>query len=34
MDDKVVELARRGDGSAPVEELATFKQKLFSEWNF
>jgi CRP-like cAMP-binding protein len=33
MDDKVVELARRGDGSAPVEELATFKQKLFSEWN-
>jgi CRP-like cAMP-binding protein len=34
MDDKVVELARRGDCPAPVEELAAFKQKLFSEWNF
>ena len=34
MDDKVVELARRGDCPAPVEELAVFKQKLFSEWNF
>ncbi len=34
MDDKVVELARRSDCPAPVEELATFRQKLFSEWNF
>ncbi len=34
MDDKVVELARRGDCPPPVEELAAFKQKLFSEWNF
>lgn len=34
MDDKVVELARRADCPAPVQELAAFKQKLFSEWNF
>jgi hypothetical protein len=34
MDDKVVELARRRDCPPPVEELAAFKQKLFSEWNF
>jgi len=34
MDDKVVELARRGDCPAPVEELTAFKQKLFSAWNF
>lgn len=34
MDDKVVELARRSDCPPPVEELAAFKQKLFSEWNF
>jgi CRP/FNR family transcriptional regulator, cyclic AMP receptor protein len=34
MDDKVVELARRRDCPPPVEELAAFKHKLFSEWNF
>jgi CRP-like cAMP-binding protein len=34
MDDKVVELARRSDVPPPVEELAAFKHKLFSEWNF
>ena len=36
MDDKVVELTGRTAGSAaqPVEELAAFKQKLFSDWSF
>jgi CRP/FNR family transcriptional regulator, cyclic AMP receptor protein len=34
MDEKVVELTRRADCPSPVEELAAFKQKLFSEWTF
>jgi CRP/FNR family cyclic AMP-dependent transcriptional regulator len=36
MDDKVVELMVRAVGSTapPVEELAAFRQKLFSEWSF
>ncbi|MGH7264609.1 MAG: cyclic nucleotide-binding domain-containing protein [Candidatus Rokuibacteriota bacterium] len=34
MDDKVLELTRRGDPLAPVEELAAFRQKLFTEWRF
>ncbi|MBI4636752.1 MAG: cyclic nucleotide-binding domain-containing protein [Candidatus Rokubacteria bacterium] len=34
MDDKVLELLARREGAAPVEELAVFKQKLFSEWSF
>lgn len=34
MDEKVLELLRQREGSAPVEELARFKQKLFSEWSF
>jgi len=34
MDEKFVELSRRGEYPQPVEELATFKQKLFNEWNF
>jgi CRP-like cAMP-binding protein len=33
MDEKVVELARQQVGRAPVEELAAFKDKLFSEWS-
>ncbi len=34
MDEKIVELAARRDHPAPVEELAAFKDKLFSEWSF
>ena len=34
MDEKVVELLGRRDGPPPVEELARFKHKLFSEWSF
>jgi CRP-like cAMP-binding protein len=34
MDEKFVELSHRGEYPQPVEELATFKQKLFNEWNF
>ena len=34
MDEKFVELSRRGENPQPVEELALFKQKLFNEWNF
>ncbi len=34
MDEKFVELSRRGEYPQPVEELATFKQKLFNEWNY
>jgi CRP-like cAMP-binding protein len=34
MDDKFVELSRRGGAAvAPVEELAVFRHKLFTEWN-
>ncbi len=33
MDEKFVELSRQGAGVAPVEELAVFKHKLFTEWN-
>jgi len=33
MDAKMMELARRGDHPAPVEELATFRQKLAWEWS-
>ena len=33
MDEKFVELTGRGTGVAPVEELALFKHKLFTEWN-
>ena len=31
MDEKFVELSGRGAGVAPVEELALFKHKLFTE---
>lgn len=34
LDRKVVELAAQKDRPQPVEELAAFKQKLFSEWSF
>ena len=34
MDEKFVELSRRGENPQPVEELARFKQKLFNEWNY
>jgi len=34
LDQKVLELSARREGAAPVEELAAFKQKLFSEWRF
>jgi CRP/FNR family transcriptional regulator, cyclic AMP receptor protein len=34
MDEKFVELSRRGEIAQPVEELAMFKQKLFNEWNY
>jgi CRP-like cAMP-binding protein len=34
MDEKVVELAERHQGAAPVEELAAFGHKLFTEWMF
>ena len=33
MDEKVLELSRQR-AAAPVEELAAFKDKLFSEWSF
>jgi CRP-like cAMP-binding protein len=33
MDEKFVELSRQGAGVAPVEELAVFKNKVFTEWN-
>lgn len=33
MDEKFVEVSRKS-GSAHVEELAAFKQKLFTEWSF
>jgi CRP-like cAMP-binding protein len=34
MSEKVAELASRSDASPPVEELAAFRQKLFTEWTF
>ena len=34
MDEKAVELAAQLGRAAPVEELAAFKEKLFSEWTF
>jgi len=34
MDEKVVELLSQREGPPPVEELARFKHKLFSEWSF
>jgi len=34
MDEKVVELASRRDAPPPVEELAAFREKLFTEWSF
>jgi CRP-like cAMP-binding protein len=34
MDEKFVEIGRRPATAAPVEELASFKQKLFTEWSF
>jgi CRP-like cAMP-binding protein len=35
MDDKFIELKRRGNGAQKqVEELSAFKQKLFTEWKF
>lgn len=34
MDEKVMELIAQQDCPPPVEELAAFKQKLFSEWSF
>lgn len=34
MDEKVMELLATRDGPPPVEELARFKHKLFSEWSF
>ncbi len=34
LDQKVLELTALREVQAPVEELATFKQKLFSEWSF
>jgi CRP-like cAMP-binding protein len=33
MDGKMLELARRSEASAPVEELSAFRQKLSWEWN-
>jgi len=33
MDEKFAELSRQGGGLAPVEEIAVFKHKLFTEWN-
>jgi hypothetical protein len=33
MDEKVVEMSHKST-SAHVEELAAFKQKLFTEWSF
>ena len=34
MDEKVMELSTQQDRPPAVEELAAFKQKLFSEWSF
>jgi CRP-like cAMP-binding protein len=34
MDEKVLELLSRPERARPVEELTTFKHKLFSEWTF
>lgn len=34
MDEKALELVERRDRAAPVEELAAFREKLFSEWSF
>ncbi len=34
MDEKFLELLNQREGSPPVEELARFKHKLFSEWSF
>ncbi len=34
LDEKVVELSTKREAAAHVEELAVFKQKLFSEWSF
>ena len=34
MDEKALELAARADRPPLVEELAVFKEKLFSEWSF
>ena len=34
LDEKVVELSTGREASATVEELAAFKQRLFSEWSF
>ena len=34
LDEKVVELSSGREASATVEELAAFKQRLFSEWSF
>ena len=34
LDQKVLELSATHDTTAPVMELAAFKQKLFSEWSF
>jgi len=34
MDEKFVEISNKPAATAPVEELAAFKQKLFSEWSF
>ncbi len=34
LDQKVIELSARHEPVAPVEEIAAFKQKLFSEWSF
>ncbi len=34
LDQKVLELSAERRPGAPVEELAAFKQKLFSEWSF
>ncbi len=34
MDEKVLELLRQPERARPVEELTTYKQKLFTEWSF
>lgn len=34
MNDMAMELLGRGDAPPPMEELARFKEKLFSEWSF
>jgi CRP/FNR family transcriptional regulator, cyclic AMP receptor protein len=34
MDEKVMELSRQPERARTAEELASFKQKLFSEWSF